>query len=852
MLTKNEKKNSVEVNEAITSFSFDFAKKYQFPGHSGNIIDFAWADNGNVYLTHCDAAGFGNVAGNFGIDMISGEITGSWPDYDFSGLSGHAVNPMHDKNEPEWDYGAPGGTDCWKTTSLICVDGVLYLFITPKNSDATMRQTAEKVRMIKSADHGVTWSGNSSKTDSMFPDMDFGAPAFIKYGQNSALNIHDSKKYVYTVFNNGFMSNGDFVILGRVLKSKIGDLDAADWQFYTGPAGVDATAGSDWTNDVRSPDITKLIEDPGNLGQCDITYIEPLGRYIILTWGWLYDDGSFRDPEADSWLSYTTPHFNRSFTTFWQVYESPMPWGGWTKVGSTIYSNDPDAFYNPHIMNNFMEIDENNPNVVHTFVGTAGEWENDCRLVNDTNRCNLNMIPLTLYKGNVLFAKAPSSSYGRWEKGTHADSSVSTQMSGDYLDFEIIVAKAGYYRISTHAFNSVSYIRPLEIYVNDMLMDTDIVSAENGWSILFSTAVFKTGCNKVRIVSIGTYTELDYITWGFESRFINNGVFSGANYFNINLDHAGLYRIDLNFYNYTDQFVTKRIMINGRICGNRRVRPGDGLITVSMDSAMRNGMNVISISSSDKRAVLDSISWKPSYQIGSINSYRFLNSYGDKEVLREYKISTRIAGLYDLNIDDMNGNNRDYPRELYVNDIYIGKCNLSSSLSTKTPTGRNCRVMLMKGENFIKIYYKGHAIDFGEITWNLVPLFRDFGATNASEPTKCLGFWVKGRESGTLKTSENGAFADYDINVNTEGLYNIFIITCNGNDHKSSQEIYINNKLVSSLVTNRSSSLTRISINEYLYTGNNVLCIKCTGPFVENKMIFWSLSSPACSGIQGL
>src|SRR6266436_1002990 len=45
-------------------------------------------------------------------------------------------------------------------------------------------------------------------------------------------------RYVYATSNNGFWDNGDNYILGRVLRSKIGALKAADWTFYQGGDGM--------------------------------------------------------------------------------------------------------------------------------------------------------------------------------------------------------------------------------------------------------------------------------------------------------------------------------------------------------------------------------------------------------------------------------------------------------------------------------------------------------------------------------------------------------------------------------------------------------------------------------------
>ena len=66
----------------------------------------------------------------------------------------------------------------------------------------------------------------------MFPGMRFGAPYFVWYGKNGAASVHNADRYVYAVANNGHFEDGDDYILGRVLKSKLPNLNAADWQFY--------------------------------------------------------------------------------------------------------------------------------------------------------------------------------------------------------------------------------------------------------------------------------------------------------------------------------------------------------------------------------------------------------------------------------------------------------------------------------------------------------------------------------------------------------------------------------------------------------------------------------------------
>jgi hypothetical protein len=66
----------------------------------------------------------------------------------------------------------------------------------------------------------------------MFPGSRFAAPYFVEYGQDGRASVDDADRYVYALSNDGFWDNGNSLVLGRVARSKIGDLRAADWQFY--------------------------------------------------------------------------------------------------------------------------------------------------------------------------------------------------------------------------------------------------------------------------------------------------------------------------------------------------------------------------------------------------------------------------------------------------------------------------------------------------------------------------------------------------------------------------------------------------------------------------------------------
>lgn len=68
----------------------------------------------------------------------------------------------------------------------------------------------------------------------MFPGLRFGAPYFVWYGQDDAATVDNADKYVYAVSNDGHFEDGHDYVLGRVLRTKLPDLFATDWSFYTG------------------------------------------------------------------------------------------------------------------------------------------------------------------------------------------------------------------------------------------------------------------------------------------------------------------------------------------------------------------------------------------------------------------------------------------------------------------------------------------------------------------------------------------------------------------------------------------------------------------------------------------
>ena len=258
-------------------------------------------------------------------------------------------------------------------------------FMIAVSTDFTTDATGEAtiyITNVAGSSTGTVDAGLFRLVPSTFPGQSFGAPVFVKYGKDGAGSADGAGQYVYAMSNNGYFSNGDYAILGRVARTAISKLRESDWQFYTGGVGGDGSVDANWASSVTDPSVTRILDAPGNVGMMDVAFIAPLERYVMLEWGWLPRSGG---------------RFSRDSTTSLDAYEAPHPWGPWTKIGSSIQSKDPEAFYDPHIIGKFTTVDAKNPNLVHAMVSTAGEWAPS--LAPGKPYYKMTLIPLSISKG---------------------------------------------------------------------------------------------------------------------------------------------------------------------------------------------------------------------------------------------------------------------------------------------------------------------------------------------------------------------------------------------------------------------------------------------------------------------
>jgi hypothetical protein len=147
-------------------------------------------------------------------------------------------------------YGRAGAGGWWKGAGLTCIDGVLYLGIysqsNPRKDSATkVSFNADHSSIVKSVDHGTTWTPTATREKPMFPGKEFPTPFFVQYGKDYADAMDE---FVYVVSNNGGWNNWDRMMLARVPRKKMSALDRADWEFF---AGAEKAGSPTWSPDVK-------------------------------------------------------------------------------------------------------------------------------------------------------------------------------------------------------------------------------------------------------------------------------------------------------------------------------------------------------------------------------------------------------------------------------------------------------------------------------------------------------------------------------------------------------------------------------------------------------------------------
>ena len=347
-----------QTSRPIVDIRFE-ADYLQIASSAGDEWAPTWGADGALYSGNDDGKSFGGIGDR---NIAFGKLVGDNPYH----LKGTTINEMK-------DYGFAGekGPDSasWKTMNTYSVDGVLYMFVTrclyPEQSgDSKNRHVFRNSSIIKSTDKGVTWtrSGSENYNNPMFPGLRFGAPYFVWYGKDGEASVDNADKYVYAVSNNGHFEDGDNYIIGRVLRSRLANLNAKDWQFFSGGDGMQ---DKNWSSDMNKS--KPVLQDSMNCSMTGMTYIKGLQRYVMVVW------------------HYTTYDLRKDPRTINDYYEAPKPWGPWTKFKTV--DTDKLGWYVPIFGQKFQTVVD--ANTVQCFLYPTGYYINPCLY-------KLNYIPVTL------------------------------------------------------------------------------------------------------------------------------------------------------------------------------------------------------------------------------------------------------------------------------------------------------------------------------------------------------------------------------------------------------------------------------------------------------------------------
>ena len=315
----------------------------RYQGSEGDTWICTWADDDNIYTTADDCWGInptipGKLVNHLDYYNRKGFQPKAFPcnsNLSINCIEGNALNFKLSTINCMQEYGKRGqvdGVDTWKADGLISIDGVLYMCVSQHSGAGAFPdkiQRAYDASIIKSYDHGKTWSPRPKVGKAMFPSSRFATPFFVQFGKDYKDATDD---YVYAVSNIGAWNNGNAMFMARVKKDKIADLNATDWEFFS---GYEKDTIPVWRKGYKytPASIFKYI---GHSSMAAIQYIPALNRFILLQW-------CYTDLEAENPWAETTLH----------LYEAKKPWGPYKHFYTEI--NWGNALYNAVLPSKWFE-----------------------------------------------------------------------------------------------------------------------------------------------------------------------------------------------------------------------------------------------------------------------------------------------------------------------------------------------------------------------------------------------------------------------------------------------------------------------------------------------------------------
>ena len=264
-----------------------------------------WADDGHQYAPWGDGGGFGGTNSDGRVSLGVARVEGSWKSYRGFNVWGgkNAKNPA---------------TVQGKSWGIVCVGGVLYMWVSPKSSLKDMRTEA---RLYRSTDHAATWQ----PADWRFVRSDqLSIPTICQFGRNYA-GAREGFVYHYFIHpqsDRGFdAQQPGITYLARVAKDRL--MNRAAFEFF---AGLTAKGRPRWSSHLSAK--APVFEDRNGVGwNLSVSYNAGLKRYVLITEHTASCKGNLG------------------------MFDAPAPWGPWTTVAYMNHSHG-THFGKAHVVDN--------------------------------------------------------------------------------------------------------------------------------------------------------------------------------------------------------------------------------------------------------------------------------------------------------------------------------------------------------------------------------------------------------------------------------------------------------------------------------------------------------------------
>ena len=291
----------------ISHIAFDWTTHTRHAPGSDNW-QLTWADDGHQYAAWGDGGGFGGTNSKGRVSLGVVRIEGTHDEYRGVNVWGGAgaANPA---------------TVRGKSWAMVCVDGILYMWV---SKGSGLQEMQAEARLYRSKDHGATWQPASW---AFTREQDLTIPTICQFGQDYA-DARD--EYVYHYFLSpsaagattaGALQNSGAIYLARSPRHQV--MDRSAYEFYS---GSDPSREAKWTADVARK--KPVFQDPNGTGWClSVSYNQGLRRYILIT----NHIGSSRGNLG--------------------VFDAREPWGPWSTV---VYMNRSENthFGHQHVADN--------------------------------------------------------------------------------------------------------------------------------------------------------------------------------------------------------------------------------------------------------------------------------------------------------------------------------------------------------------------------------------------------------------------------------------------------------------------------------------------------------------------